>query len=118
MYRCEHHLYIPGVGTCCGYYSKTLDAYGRKFAHYPECAEENCPIKHPELLDGRKLEGDIEARCKRIGMIPGAERDNKQCFFCNAALSVKYIVEVSMPSKAPDPFKVHACNKCAAVKIR
>jgi hypothetical protein len=51
-------------------------------------------------------------------MIPIAERDNKRCYFCDAKLSVKYLVEVDMPTKAPVPFRVHACNMCAPIKIR
>jgi hypothetical protein len=120
MYKpeCEHHFYIPHHGMCCGYYSKTVDAYGMGYAHYPDCKKENCPFAHPELVAGRKLESEIEARCKMVGMIPIAERDNKRCYFCGAKLSVKYLVEVDMPAKAPEPFRVHSCNKCALIKIR
>jgi hypothetical protein len=88
------------------------------YAHYPDCKKENCPIAHPELLGGRKLESEIEARCKMVGMIPIAERGDKVCHFCDTKLSVKYIVEVYMPKKSPTPFRVHACNKCALIKIR
>lgn len=115
---CNHKFPIPKIGVCCGYYSKTLDAYGRRYAHYPECCEENCPLKHPELVEGYKLESEITARCKRVGMIPCTERDDKCCFFCGATKSVKCIMEVDMPSKAPAPFRVYACNMCALIKIR
>lgn len=122
MYKpeCEHHFPIPSIGMCCGYYSNTVDeyGYGRGWAHYPFCTEENCPIKHPELLRGRKLKSEIESISKRVAMIPYTERENKRCFFCNAKESVKYIVEVNMQYKAPAPFRVHACNKCSLVKVR
>ena len=116
--NCEHHFPIPNIGMCCGYYSKTVDAYGMGYAHYPNCKKENCPFAHPELVAGRKLESEIEARCKMVGGIPIAERDNKRCYFCGAKLSVKYLVEVDMPAKAPAPFRVYACNMCALIKIR
>lgn len=35
-----------------------------------------------------------------------------------ANLSVKYLVEVDMPTKAPEPFRVHSCNMCALIKVR
>ena len=118
MNNCEHHFPIPKVGMCCGYYSKTLDEYGKRFMHFPECKEENCPIKHPELLNGRKLESEIESRTKIKGVIPHNQRDNKLCYFCGTNVSVKYIVEVDMPAKSPEPFNVNACNKCVFIKIR
>lgn len=118
MKNCEHIFPIPGIGTCCGYYSKTRDAYNRKYAHYPECCEENCPIKHPELIAGYKLESKIDTRCRAVRMIPIYERENKRCFFCGTNLSVKYIVEVDTPKKAPAPFRVHSCNRCSHIKIR
>lgn len=120
MYKseCEHHFFIPHNGMHCGYYSKTVDKYGTKWAHYPECCEDNCPLKHPELVNGYKLESEIVARCKRVGMIPHTERDDKRCFFCGTNKSVKCIIEVDMPSKAPAPFRVYTCNMCALIKIR
>lgn len=116
--ECEHHFPIPGIGMCCGYYSKTVDACGRRWANYPDCKEENCPVKHPELLEGRKFESEIESVSKIVGFIPHTEREGKRCFFCNTTLSVKYIVEVDMPSKAVAPCRVYGCSVCAAVKIR
>ena len=115
---CEHHFFIPSIGTCCGYYSKTLDAYGRKFAHYPECEEKNCPIAHPELLHGRKLASEVESKSKMVGFINAKKREGKRCFFCNTTTSVKYVMEVTMPSKFVEPVRAYACNKCALVKVR
>ena len=35
----------------CGYYSEIKRKDGIYNAHYPECSDENCPLKHPELLE-------------------------------------------------------------------
>ncbi len=120
MYKseCEHHFPIPHYAMCCGYYRKTVDAQGNPFIHYTFCKEENCPIAHPELLKGRKLESEIESRAKLKGLISHNKRDDKRCYFCGTNMSVKYIVEVDMPYKAVEPFKVYACNICATVKVR
>lgn len=50
---------------------------------------------------------------KILGMIPHAERENKRCFFCGTNLSVKYLVEVDKPDRAPKPVQVYVCNRCA-----
>lgn len=115
---CQSHFEIPRIGQCCEYYVKTLDSYGMRWHHYPECCEENCPIMHPELLEGRKLESEINMRCKAVGMIPHTERDGKKCFFCGTDQSVKYFVEIEAPKMAPVPFRVHSCNMCSLIKIR
>ena len=55
---CQYFFVIPKVGICCGAYSEskpTKENKWRHWAHYPECIEENCPLKHPELLKGRTL---------------------------------------------------------------
>lgn len=55
---CQYFFVIPKVGVCCGAYSEskpTKENKWRHWAHYPECTEENCPLKHPELLEGRTL---------------------------------------------------------------
>ena len=116
--NCEHHIEIPGHGVCCDYYSHTVDEHGRGYAHWPTCECLNCPIKNPDLLKGRMLESEIKCRIKIVGMIPHGKRDDKTCFFCGNTISVKYIVKIDMPSEAPEPFKVYACNKCAAIKVR
>lgn len=115
---CQSHFEIPRIGQCCGYYIKTLDPYGVRWHHYPECCEENCPIMYPELLEGRKLESEINMRCKAVGMIPHNERDNKKCFFCGTDQSVKCFVEIEAPKMAPVSFRVHSCNLCSLIKIR
>lgn len=55
---CDYYFPIPRIGMCCKAYSEskpTSENRWRHWAHYPECKEENCPLKHPELLDGRTL---------------------------------------------------------------
>lgn len=55
---CQYFFVIHKVGICCGAYSEskpTKENKWRHWAHYPECTEENCPLKHPELLEGRAL---------------------------------------------------------------
>lgn len=55
---CAYHMEIPGVGLCCEayYLSKLPNGKQSYYAHFPFCAEANCPIKHPELLKGRILD--------------------------------------------------------------
>lgn len=56
---CDYYFTIPKVGVCCKAYSEskpTSENTWRHWAHYPDCTEENCPLMHPELLKGRKLE--------------------------------------------------------------
>ena len=58
MEPCQYHFPIPTAGLCCGAYSAskpTKENRWRHWAHYPNCSKENCPLKHPELLDGRTL---------------------------------------------------------------
>lgn len=64
---CKYRLNVPAVPsipiykenqTLCGAYSAskpTKENRWRHWAHYPKCAEENCPLKHPSLLEGRTL---------------------------------------------------------------
>ena len=116
--NCNWHIELPGHGTCCDYYYHTVDSYGQGYSHFPTCECLNCPIQNPALLKGRKLESEITCRTKTVKLIPHTERDGKVCYFCGTSLSVKYIVEVDMPKKAPSPFRANSCNKCALVKIR
>ena len=39
----------------CMAYSYAKRADGRHWGHYPICADENCPLKHQELLEGAIL---------------------------------------------------------------
>ena len=52
---CEHNLEIPTVGLCCGAYHKSKRNDGKEWMHFPFCNPENCPLEHPELLEGATL---------------------------------------------------------------
>lgn len=59
IHTCQYYFPIPALGVCCGAYSAskpTKENRWRHWAHYPVCTEENCPLRHPELLEGRILE--------------------------------------------------------------
>ena len=64
MDDCKYKLVIPSdvieltgyKGPLCKAYSKSKRPDGRHWAHYPECKMENCPLQHPELLNGATLE--------------------------------------------------------------
>ena len=53
--RCEYRLEIPNVGICCGAYSKSKRTDGLHWSHYPLCENKNCPLMHPNLLEGAEL---------------------------------------------------------------
>ena len=58
---CKYHLQIPTVGLCCEAYYLSKGYRGcqqRCWMHFPFCAEHNCPLKHPELLNGATLESE------------------------------------------------------------
>lgn len=52
---CNYQFEIPQIGTCCNAYAESERKDGLHWSHYPECKERNCPLKHPELLEGAKL---------------------------------------------------------------
>ena len=54
MEMCKNQIHIPGVGLCCKTYFNHKRNDGKLWMHFPFCNEENCPLKHPELLDERK----------------------------------------------------------------
>lgn len=58
---CKYHLDIPTVGLCCEAYYKAKRKDNREWMHFPFCSEENCPLKHPELLKGATLEEEDKA---------------------------------------------------------
>lgn len=49
---------------------------------------------------------------KIIKMLEHTERQTKRCFFCGTNLSVKYLVEIDKPDRAPKPVQVYVCNSC------
>lgn len=59
--QCEHLLNVPqmtvdgdtfGGHKFCGAYFDNSKNSNRAYLHFPYCAENICPFKHPELLDG------------------------------------------------------------------
>ncbi|MBO5711409.1 MAG: hypothetical protein J6R47_01090 [Acholeplasmatales bacterium] len=57
MNNCPFELYIPDVGICCKAYYESKRSDGKEWCHFPRCYDDKCPLKHPELLEGAKLEG-------------------------------------------------------------
>ena len=58
MHKCKYCLYsrIPHFsGYYCFAYSKSERPDKKFWAHFPKCLSENCPLKHPELLEGAIL---------------------------------------------------------------
>ena len=57
--HCKYCTYISEMykGECvCTAYSKSKRLDGKWWAHFPKCNGRNCPLKHPALLDGAKLD--------------------------------------------------------------
>lgn len=55
--HCKYCMYIAHYNEChCGAYSKSKHPSGKWWAHFPKCKNANCPLKHPKLLDGAKLD--------------------------------------------------------------
>ena len=59
MFNCKYHLAIPTVGLCCEAYYKSKRNDGREWMHFPFCEDQNCPLKHPDLLHGATLETNL-----------------------------------------------------------
>lgn len=59
MTDCKYHIEIPTVGLCCEAYYKSKRNDGKEWMHFPFCTEENCPLKHSELLEGATLEREM-----------------------------------------------------------
>lgn len=53
--RCEYSFEISNIGICCGAYGESKRPDGRHWAHYPFCEENDCPLIHPDLLEGAEL---------------------------------------------------------------
>ena len=52
MKQCKYAIEFPGMGLHCMVYSFSKRSDNKWWAHFPECSEEKCPLKHPELLEG------------------------------------------------------------------
>lgn len=57
--ECEYSLPIPDSHILCGAYSKSHRPDGLHWANYPCCEDQNCPLKHPELLNGATLGDEL-----------------------------------------------------------
>lgn len=54
---CKYQLNFPSDrSTHCMAYSWSKRPDGLHWAHYPCCEDSNCPIQHPELLEGAVLD--------------------------------------------------------------
>lgn len=52
MKQCNYDVIFPDGEIRCMVYSYSKRPDGKWWAHFPECSEEKCPLKHPELLEG------------------------------------------------------------------
>ena len=62
MENCKYKMLFPSdnCNHCMAYSESTPPptARYRHWAHYPVCANENCPLIHPELFEGHTLKGE------------------------------------------------------------
>lgn len=58
MKKCKYNMFIPFEGICCKAYYESIRPDGKGWMHFPLCDEPNCPLDHPELLEGAKLESE------------------------------------------------------------
>lgn len=52
MKECKYAIEFPGMGLHCNVYSQSKRPDNKWWAHWPKCSNENCPLEHPELLEG------------------------------------------------------------------
>jgi hypothetical protein len=52
MKKCPYSIMLPVAGNCCNVYSNSKRPDGKWWCHWPKCSNENCPLEHPELLEG------------------------------------------------------------------
>ena len=52
MKSCRYSVIFPKGEIRCMVYAYSKRPDNKFWAHYPECSEEKCPLKHPELLEG------------------------------------------------------------------
>lgn len=55
-YEGKYTNIVPGIGICCAAYYQSKRKDGLTWMHFPKCKEENCPLRHPELLGNATLE--------------------------------------------------------------
>jgi len=52
---CKYKMSHPEGKILCEAYHKSERSDGLNWCHFPICSDENCPLKHPELLEGAIL---------------------------------------------------------------
>lgn len=55
MTDCKYQIDLLTAGICCKAYLESIRPDGRGWMHFPDCNESNCPLIHPELLEGAIL---------------------------------------------------------------
>ena len=65
MKKCIYKHELPVSGDWCWAYWSSDRPDGRLWCHWPICSKENCPIKHPELLEGAKLSESEDMKRKK-----------------------------------------------------
>ena len=58
--HCKYNFFIPTIGMCCEAYARSTREDGKYWAHFPLCSNIDCPLMHPELLEGAVLIEDNE----------------------------------------------------------
>lgn len=51
MKECKYAIEFADMRLHCMAYSCSKRPDGKFWAHFPNCLDENCPLKHPELLE-------------------------------------------------------------------
>ena len=52
MKQCNYDVIFPDGEIRCMVYSHSKRPDNKWWAHWPKCSKENCPLEHPELLEG------------------------------------------------------------------
>ena len=52
MKKCKYAIEFSGMELHCMVYSYSKRPDNKFWAHFPDCSDEKCPLKHPELLEG------------------------------------------------------------------
>ncbi len=55
MKTCKYQIELVTAGTCCKAYFESIRPDGKGWMHFPTCNKSNCPLIHPELLEGAIL---------------------------------------------------------------
>ena len=52
MKKCKYAIEFPNIELRCMVYSHSKRFDNKFWAHFPDCSDEKCPLKYPELLEG------------------------------------------------------------------